>query len=75
MARSKRSGETKVFQGPGDGTHPDARRFRRAAMKPAASSRGKRKKTPVRRGNKPEETNRGTTDEFEREGMGIAPKE
>src|SRR5438874_4430464 len=64
-----------VFSGAGHGTHPGARRFRRATMKPGASSRGKRKDAPVRRGNKPEETNRGTTDEFEREGMGIAPKE
>ena len=44
-------------------------------MEPAANSRGKRKKAPVRSGSKPEEANRGTTDEFEREGMGIAPKE
>ena len=44
-------------------------------MKPGASTRGKRKNAPRRRGNKPEEINQVTTDEFEREGMGIAPKE
>ena len=44
-------------------------------MKPGARTRGKRKNAPIRRGDKPENVNRGTTDEFEREGMGIAPKE
>jgi hypothetical protein len=44
-------------------------------MKTKRTSPGKRKNARGRRGNRPEEINRGTIDEFEREGMGIAPKE
>jgi hypothetical protein len=75
MARSKRSVETRLIEEPDSGTQTGARRFRRTTMKASQNSRAKTKRPSGRRGAKPDEMNQATVDEFEREGMGIAPKE